>query len=346
VPSRIHTPLLTLGIVLLSCLAGPRAAVAGPKIDTLTLTNGDKITVEIKELTHGRLTVKTDALGTVNVHWADVVSMVSPRFFEVEAASGARYYGSLAAGAPRTVVIVGLGTSDSLPLLDLVRLAPIGAGFWSRLDGGISVGFNFAQASQQTQWTLNANAEYRRPRYLAEASISSQLTALQGAESQTRNVAGLGARRFIGAHTFGLAFGQIQQDESLGLNARTVIGAALGRFLLQRRQSSISAFGGAAYTRERFTGEPTNAVGELLAGSEWDWFSPSESDTDLTSSVLTFYPLSGPARVRIEFNAALRGKLHKDFNWSLNTYDSFDSSPPPEQKRNDFGVSISLGWTF
>jgi hypothetical protein len=329
------------------CLfAGPYQAAAGPKIDILTLKNGDRITVEIKELSRGRLRVKTDALGTVSAYWADVVSMKSPRFFEVESASGVRYYGSLAVGAPREIVVVGLGTSTSLPLLDVVRLAPIEAGFWSRLDGGISLGFNFAQASQQTQWTLNANAEYRRPRYLAEASLSSQLTALQDANSQTRNVLMLSARRFVGPHWFGLGFGQVQEDESLGLNARSVLGGAGGRFLLQRRQSTISAFGGVAYTRERFSGEPTNSVAELLAGSEWDWFSPGESDTDLSSSVVTFYPLSGPARVRIEFNAAFQGKLHKDFNWSLNTYDSFDSSPPPEQKRNDFGISISLGWTF
>jgi hypothetical protein len=335
---------VSLGVLWLVAL--PHQAAAAPKIDILTLKNGNQVTVEIKELSRGRLRVKTDAFGTVSAYWADVVSMRSPRFFEVESASGVRYYGSLAAGAPRELVIVGLGTSTRLPLLDVVRLAPIEAGFWSRLDGGISLGFNFAQASQQTQWTLNANAEYRRPRYLAEASLSSQLTALQDANSQTRNVVTLSARRFVGAHWFGLGFGQVQQDESLGLDTRAVIGGAAGRFLLQRRQSTISAFGGAALTRERFAGEPVESVGELLAGSEWDWFSPGESDTDLTSSVVSFYPLAGTARVRIEFTAAFQGKLHKDFNWSLNAYDSFDSSPPPEQKRNDFGVSISLGWTF
>jgi hypothetical protein len=332
--------------VLLCLLAGARDALAAPKVDVLTLKNGDYITVEIKELSRGRLKVKTDALGTVTADWADVVSIKSPRFFEVEAASGVRYYGSLSVGAPRTIVVAGLGTSTALPLLDVVRMAPIGASFWSRLDGGISLGFNFAQASQQTQWTLNANAEYRRPRYLAEASLSSQLTALQDANSQTRNVATLSARRFIGPHWFGLGFGQAQEDESLGLNSRAVFGGAAGRFLLQRRQATISAFGGLAYTRERFSGEPTNAVAELVAGSEWDWFSPGESDTDLTSSFLTFYPLSGPSRVRIEFNAAFQGKVHKDLNWSLNAYNSFDSSPPPDQKRNDFGIGLSLGWTF
>jgi hypothetical protein len=35
-----------------------------------------------------------------------------------------------------------------------------------------------------------------------------------------------------------------------------------------------------------------------------------------------------------------------DFYWSVNGFDSYDSTPPDENKSNDFGVSFTIGWKF
>ena len=62
--------------------------------------------------------------------------------------------------------------------------------------------------------------------------------------------------------------------------------------------------------------------------------------------LITFYGLSGDARVRSEFQTALRVKIFSDFTFSVNGYDSYDSSPPQDEVKNDYGVSLSLGWKF
>jgi hypothetical protein len=61
---------------------------------------------------------------------------------------------------------------------------------------------------------------------------------------------------------------------------------------------------------------------------------------------VSYFNLSGRQRVRLELQSAWRYEFLKDFYWSLNGFDSFDSDPPADRKTNDFGVSFSLGWKF
>jgi uncharacterized protein DUF481 len=326
---------------------GAPPARAADKTDIVMLNTGDRITCEIKQLDRGRLTVKTDPMDTIVIHWGDVVSLISTKYFEVEVASGIRYYGSLKADTPGIIVVVGaLAGTTSLHLLDVVRITPLGQRFWNRIDGAIDLGYSYTRASEQTQWTLNANASYRARRYLTQGNVSSQFTAIQGADSTSRNSLTVSGRRFLGQRWFTAVFGQLQQDQSLGLDFRSVLGAAGGRYLMQRPVTTFSVFAGAAYTREQFEGTPTDNSAEALVGADWEWFTPGNNDTDLSSTVLSYYSLSGDARARIEFNTAYSQKLVKDLHWSLNVFDSYNGDPPEGQKANDFGVSITLGWSF
>ena len=338
---------LRFGLAVLLLTTGASLAHASDKTDIVMLNTGDRITCEIKQLERGRLTVKTDPMDTVTVHWGDVVSLTSTKYFEIEVTSGIRYYGSLKADAPGIIVVVGaLAGSTSLHLLDVVRITPLERSFWSRLDGAIGLGYSYTRASDQTQWTLNANTSYRARRYLTQGSISSQFTAIEGADSTSRNTLTLSSRRFFGQRWFTAGFGQLQQDQSLGLDFRSVLGAVGGRYLIQRPETTVSVFAGPAYTREQFNGDPTENSAEAVLGADWEWFTPGNNDTDLSTTVLSYYNLSGGARARIEFNTSYTQKLVKDLHWSLNVFESYNGDPPEGQKANDFGVSITLGWSF
>jgi hypothetical protein len=346
-PTRTRTSGRGLAAVAALLLGIAAPAAAGDKTDIVVMTNGDHVTAEIKGLDRGRLTLKTDPMGTVTVYWSDVASVTSHHTFEIEVASGVLYYGSLTPGGPGAVVITGLlGGDTALQLVEVVRISPLGESFWNRIDGRVDLGFSFAQASQQTQWTLNANANYRARRYLNTATLSSQFTAFKDAPSTSRNQLNLSSRRYFRRRWFTAGFGQFQQDESLGLNFRGVIGAAVGRYMVQRRDVTMSVFVGGGYTREQFVDEPGDNSAEALLGTDVEWFPPGEGDTDLSSTVLSFYNLSGRARARVEMNTALEHKFLKDLYWSINVFDSFDSSPPSEDLHNDFGLSLTLGYSF
>jgi hypothetical protein len=107
-----------------------------------------------------------------------------------------------------------------------------------------------------------------------------------------------------------------------------------------------SIYGGAAYTNEQFSGEPVAQSAEAAIGGNLDFFTPGTTDYKITNSVVAYINLTGRGRVRLEQQSAWRHEFLKDFYWSLNGFDSFDGDPPDDQKKNDFGVSFTLGWKF
>jgi hypothetical protein len=333
----------------LALFLGPfqAAAWAAPKTDVVHLKNGDRITCEIKKLERARLTLDTDPLDTVTVHWAEVVDLVSRRVFEVELTSGMLYFGSLAMGPTGQVTLVGSGGATHLLVLtDIVRLTPIESSFWSRIDGNMDFGFSFAQADLETHWTFNSSATYRSPRYRLKGSAASQLTIREDADRLSRNTLNVQANRFLAGRWYTVILGQVQQNEELALQLRTLGGAGFGRDFSQTNSRLISGFAGLVATRERFSGESPESFLEATAGGTLDFFSPRNEDFTFSNDVVSYYNLGGRWRVRLELQSALRHKFLEDFYWSVNGFESFDSAPPENQKGNDAGISITLGWSF
>lgn len=323
------------------------AALAGPKIDVVVLKNGDRITCEIKKLDRARLTLSTDAMDTVTVHWDTVGQVVSPRGFEVELTSGQIFYGSLAAGPPGQLGLVARdGSLTPFALGTVIRLTPLGTSFWGRMDGTIDLGFSFNQAELETRWTLNSSATYSTRRYTFRGSLSSQLTSREDADELSRHALNLSGNRLLGQRWFSLALLQFQRNEELSLDLRALAGAGFGRYFTKSNRSLSSAYSGIAYTRERFAGEPLQSSAEAVVGGALEFFSPGDNDFTFTNSLSSFYRLGSEGRVRLEFESALRHEFFKDFYWSINGFDSFDSAPPDGGKQNDAGVSLALGWKF
>ncbi|HMF95243.1 MAG TPA: DUF481 domain-containing protein [Vicinamibacterales bacterium] len=330
------------------CLVLPVRAAAAPKTDTVVLTNGDRLTCEIKKLQQARLTISTDPLGTASVHWGEVVAVTSPRDFEVTVGSGDRFYGSLGRTTVpgELVVSAAAGTVATVQLSDVTSLVPMYSRLWSRLDGNLDLGFSFAQANLETHWTFNTGATYRSSNYRVSGTVSSQLTAREDADQTSRNIASLNASRLFSSRWFATALGQIQQNEELGLELRTVGGGGVGRVLSETNHRTISLYSGLVYTRERFVDTPVANLAEIAVGGQVDFFSPKNDDFSFTNSVVSYYSVTDRARARVELQSAWRHEFLKDFYWSLNGVESFDSQPPETEKKNDFSVSLAIGWKF
>jgi hypothetical protein len=319
---------------------------AAPKTDVVELLNGDRITCEIRTLERGKLTVKTDGIGTIAIEWDDVERITSTARFDVELASGQRVFGSFARGDSRTVDVVTSSDKQRLALADIVRLSPLGDTFWGRLEGAFDAGFSFTQANVQTQWTLHTNVKYRGRWWLSALDVDSALTSREDADRQSRNTLTLETQRFLRARWSALGFAQFQQNEELSLDLRTVFGIGMLKMLSQSNKSLLSAKGGAAFTREQYVGADEENVAEAVAGLNWEWFTFDGRSTNLEVSVLSFYALNRDARVRCELNTSFKSDIVGDLYWSINLFDSYNSDPPPDRKSNDFGVSAAVGWSF
>jgi hypothetical protein len=62
---------------------------------------------------------------------------------------------------------------------------------------------------------------------------------------------------------------------------------------------------------------------------------------------MVFPELNHWGRVRTNANMKLKRELVPDFTAGVSLYDTFDSQPQvPNVRRNDVGITLSLGWTF
>jgi hypothetical protein len=327
-------------------LAQPHPAAAAVKTDVVELKNGDRITCEIKKLDRGKLTVKTDGIGTLSIEWDDIDRIASAASYDVELTSGQRAFGALSRGDAGTVLVATPSGADRLDLRDIVRLSPLGGTLWRRLDGSLSAGFNFTEANVQTQWTFDSTVSYRSRHWLSELQGDSSLTTQEDAERQTRNSLSLQTQRFMKRRWSGIGFSQFQQNEELTLELRAVLGLGVGRIMTQSNRAVVSTFGGAAYTIEKYQDSDDERVTEAVAGGRLQFFTFDGRSTNLDIGAVSFYALNRAARFRLELNASFKSDIVGDLYWSVNLFETLNSDPPTGQKSNDFGFSAAIGWSF
>jgi hypothetical protein len=319
---------------------------AADKVDIITFKNGDRLTCEIKKLDRGALEISTDPLGTVSVHWGEVTQVASPRGFDVQVSSGYQYFGTLRAVTPGQVVVTDGGPEVTLELADVIRLTPIGATIWSRVDGSVDSGFSFAQANTETHLTTNASASYRSRRHQLTTSYGSNITTREDADRTFRSSFVVSGSRFFDDRWYAITWGGIEQNDELSLDVRLLGAGGIGRDVVHTNHRLWSVFSGLAYTYEQFGGEPSDDSAEAAVGTQLDFFTPMNDDFDVTNRLVSYFRLGGGGRVRLDFQSSYRHELFKDFYWSLNGFDTFDGDPPEGEKRNDFGVSLTLGYKF
>jgi hypothetical protein len=340
-------PDLAAGIFLLwGALCCARPAAAADKVDVITFKNGDRITCEIKKLDRGALEISTDPLGPVSVHWGEVIELASPRGFDVQVSAGYQYYGALRAVAAGQIVVTDGGSEVTLNLADIIRLTPIGSNVWNRMDGSIDAGASFTQANLETHLTTNASAAYRGRRNFLSATYGSNVTTREDADRTFRSNLNLTGRRLFDGRWFATTWGVVEQNDELSLDLRLVGAGGFGREVVHTNHRQWAMFTGLAYTHEQFSGEPSDESLEAAVGGRLDFFTPNNDDFDFTNQVISYFRLGGGGRVRVDFQSSYRHELFSDFYWSLNAFETFDGDPPEGEKRNDFGVSFTLGYKF
>ena len=225
-------------------------ALARDKTDVVLLQNGDRVTGEIIRLDHGRLEVKTDALGTVYIDWPKISSVSSPIVFMVETLNGRKHYGSLAPSASGMGVVEQQETID-LPLEQVAALGPVRNTFLARVRGSASVGANFTKSSALSASSFRFNAEYEGRRTLASLATSADLSSSDGTHTSQRLTVDYSQRFFLEGTRFWSALASFERMQQLGVDGRVQVGLAAGQSLFRTADHDIVAFAGVAASEEQ-----------------------------------------------------------------------------------------------
>ena len=338
---------------MIALVAGSgRTAWAADKTDVVTLKNGDRFTGEILGLSRGRIELKTDNAGTIEIEWDKVASLVSRHQFTVTLTDGTLLVGSLEPNpATEAVRLATIEGERHLPMAQITGIEPLGKSFWAKLAGSVGAGFNYTRSSGVSQFTLNSDTTYRRPAFVAAFTGSTTLTEQNEAEDEEAPGAVANAQfiyeRYRGRRWFIAGATQFETNESLGLTLRSQVGGMIGARLVNSNRAQLQIGSGIAVNQEQGVDVDStkNVEGTVMFKSSY--YTYDRPKTNLDVAVQYFPSLSDWGRQRLQLTTSVRREVWKDFYASMNLYDTFDSRPPnPDAARNDIGISLSLNWSF
>ena len=139
-----------------------------------------------------------------------------------------------------------------VPLLEIVRGATIaeGTGWRDRLDGAVSLGYNYAKASDVEVAEFSGNVGSRNTVRRWGVALDAQLTSSSNAPSSQRDSLDADWERFLNDRYYAEGTVQFARNGELGLDLRSLVGGTAGRDLIQEPGREWRAGAGLAASTE------------------------------------------------------------------------------------------------
>lgn len=316
--------------------------------DVVVFDNGEDIHGEVKNFNQGKLKFDTDQADNIYIDWDYVRFLTGSELFEVYDETGAVYYGSLGTtDTARELVVIGGEESVVLEMDSVVQFEPIEKTFVERLDGNIDLGLSYTSADSSLQYSLDASAKYRQRKYSGSVSLTSIQTRRDGADDILRDNLTFDYTRYHWKRYFGTGTLEFSRNTELGIDFRTELGYAFGRYAIVTNRQRLSARVGFSITYEddnTVESGTTDAWG--LVGASYHFFLYHYPKTDIVADISVQPSITDWSRTRVNVNLSLRREFVKDFTVGLTVYDNYDSEPPAgANAKHDLAVVLALGWS-
>ncbi len=221
------------------------------RTDIVILTNGDRITGEIKNLEAGLLRYKTDTMGTVMIEWRFIETIITDQQQVIETADGQRWLGKLQKPEDEeNVQLITVRGPVELDPRDVVSAWPVQATFWDKADLSVSFGYDYAKSTGITNFNAAADFLYRAAERVVDSTYRSDITRQDSADDQNRQTFRMNYQRLLEDRKFRSFLGSYESNEAIGLDRRVSVGGALGRYLSKDNHNWLSVTGGLLFSRE------------------------------------------------------------------------------------------------
>ncbi len=317
--------------------------------DVVVFDTGERVVGEVKNFVQGKLKFDTDQADNIYIDWDYVYFLTSSAFFEVYDENGVVYYGTLGTtDEKRQLVVADENGSVVLDMDRVVEFTQIEKSFIERLDGHVDLGLSYTSADSSLQYSLDAAAAYRQKKYAASVELTSIQTRRDNTEDILRDNLRFEYTRYHKKRYFGTGALVFSRNTELGIDFRTELGYAFGRYALVSNRQLLSGRVGFSLTFEDETGAEsgtTEAWG--LVGVKYHYFLYHYPETNIVVDISVQPSITDWARTRVNLDVSLRREVIEDFTLSLSVYDNYDSEPNEAARaKHDLAVVFSIGWTF
>jgi hypothetical protein len=349
--SPIHSLIVFVGCIVGLSLPDHVKAMddADSYTDVIYLTNGDRITGNIKELDRGRLRLRTHTMDTIYINWVNIQSIESGKYQRIAMTDGSFIYGRLEKSESQgELAVLDSGDVVSVPVDEIaaLRALRVNESFVNRLEGDIRAGIDYKKATDILSVNVASNIRLREQTY--EIGFGFDWNETQRTDNDNASRAQLFGdyTRLKDDRWFWKASGTLERNDELGLKLRTLASGSVGRYFVQTSTVRWEINGGIAVNAEEDVNDTRVVSAEGLASTSFDIFILQVPITRLTAAVNLFPSITEKGRFRSNANLTLRHELVQDVFWDLQYYDTYDNRPADGAQKRDYGIISSIGATF
>ena len=218
--------------------------------------------------------------------------------------------------------------------------------FLSRYESDFDLGYSMTRANSAKQFSFGGSLSYRDQHHVDSLFVNVFRSSQSNAPDTNRWDLGNDFRRLLGDRWYVNTTQDFLNSDEQQLQLRTTIGGGGGRYLLRSSLQYLALGGGLAWTNERYTdaAAPTKDSGEAYAGTEF--MTERLKFVDLLTR-FTYYPsLTIDSRYRLTYKLNFDFNLPGDWYWRISYFDNYDSLPPTDTAKNDYGWSNAFGLKF
>jgi putative salt-induced outer membrane protein len=346
-------------VSLLSVVLFAAGSAAMAFADQIVLNNGDRLTGTIVKFDGKVLSMKTAALGEINVDWSAVQQITSDQQLHIDASGGRTLHGVVTMKDGTTEVVMRHAITTVVPKENIAGIRndaeqkayehSLSPGLWQNWDGGATVSFALTRGNSETRnlaLAFNADRKTMHDKLSVYANSVRSNNDAPGAVPKTTadtNQGGIRYEHDISARFFAFVGADFQSDSLQTLDLRSILGGGLGFHAIRSEATTLDLLAGFNYTHEGYSAFSRNFAAATL-GEEFTH--KLHGTTSLTQS-LYFYPnLSNTGEYRTSFNLGTVTKISKWFGWQNSFGDIYVSNPPLGKRKNDLifttGLNLAL----
>jgi hypothetical protein len=332
--------------------------------DTLVLKNDDLMVGEIKSMDKGILTIETDYSDVdFKVSWSGIKRVRTNRYYLITLSDGRRFNGSFKSlddekveiDTELPVLLIKFSNKTSktekpfvgkviVPTMDMVYLAALDEGFWSRLSANIDFGWSLTKANNLRQVSFTSGLGYLADRWKISSSINAMNSTQDEVEPTKRIDGSVDFNYFLPNDWYALYnLGFLSNTEQkIKLRVNNMIG--MGKYIVHTNKTYLGAAAGLNLNTEEFLDEENsaNSSAEAFIGGQYNIY--DIGDLDLLTSVTAYPSLTESKRFRTDFKFDIRYEFKFDVYFKISTTVNYDSNPTEGASSLDYIFQTNIGW--
>ena len=321
----------------------------GQTKDTIVFYNGQVLIGDIRGGAFGEISINDRDLKILQVKQYKIRTLTTDNRFRLETNDKQKYIGRLEKTGKDGWVNIILDNGDTLLTLitNISQIIAIEKKFFVGLDGSLSAGFSYAKSSDIGQVNLSSNIHYATNKldYLVSLSMNGSIDSSK--YSRDREDAGVFIAYSTGPAWFAAASFNYQRNIELSIARRYQEWIGGGNKVFVRQNWILMLTSGLNFNQEKSTAGTTSGLPfEIPIGARFNFFKYQNPNIQITSTQTVYFSLTQKGRVRFSSNTTFSWELIKNFRLNINPYTSYDNQPPEGNSNYDYGVAISLAFTF